>query len=304
MMRLKHISLFFVLFISGSMLGQQEWGYSLNMFNIYDLNSAYAGAYKEINLAGRYRYQWTGIEGAPSSEMISGHFPIFQNVGGGVKLFHESIGARNRFSAKGTVSYKLPLRTGFLGFAFNGGLIAQNLDQNQLKSKTDLSDILGEEYNNGSAVSVDFSLLWYTNQHFVGLEIQNLNEPSFYPGNFTDFNQVRHYILTGAYAIELNEDLIIRPTALVKSIGFNSFTPEAHLSAFFSKKFWLGMGYRLNGSVLAMAELNINDNIRFGYSYDRGIGDLGVFATSSHEIFFGYRIKTESTKGTSIRYFK
>lgn len=297
------LTLLFALSTNNS-TAQQDWINSLNAFNLYDNNGAFAGSYKEISLAARYRAQWTGLEGAPNSQYISAHMPIFQNVGTGIRLFNESIGARRRTIVKGTISYRLPLKKGSLGFAFNAGLANQRFDIDKLISKNDLTNILTVDNQAASSLQMDFSSLWYSNLHYAGFEVVNVNEPSFFPGDFVAMKQKRQFNFMGGYALKINENIVFRPTAAIRYIPGIAPSAEMNLSLFFNQKIWFGAGYRMDYGATFLSEWNISDNFRLGYSYDFGLGPVTNLSASSHEFFLGYRINREDTQGTSIRYFK
>mgnify|MGYP001560449534 CR=1 FL=1 len=68
---------------------QQEWMYNQYMFNIYDVNSAFAGNYNDLALAARYRTQRLGIVDAPVSQSISINAPFAKKLGIGMRVINE-----------------------------------------------------------------------------------------------------------------------------------------------------------------------------------------------------------------------
>ena len=304
-MRRLHIVFILVLIhFSVETQAQQSEFYTQSVFNLYDNIGAYAGSYKEMNFAARYRYQWVGMEGAPRHQHLSFHMPVFQNVGVGIRLSNDRIGARSRQVVKGTAAYKLPLSNGYLGVAFNGGIISQQYRLDELNAKNDMSNILINGNNQGTTVAVDFSMLWYAREHYLGFEVRNINQPMFFPDAFVDMQQYRMFHITGAYAFETGSGMIIRPGCSYRFIADIQGSLEANLGVYLGQQFWVGAGFRTDFGLLAYAEWEINEKFRFGYSYDHGIDPSATLATSSHEVFLGLRLSKTEQSGKSIRYFK
>ena len=98
---LKHTVLLAAWACCSLLQAQQEWQYSQYMFNLYDANGAFAGAYEQASFAARFRTQWVGVDGAPVSQTLSAHLPAGP-VGVGARLQHERLGARSRVLVKAT----------------------------------------------------------------------------------------------------------------------------------------------------------------------------------------------------------
>ncbi len=59
----KQILLFFLLALPFCGAAQQDWLNTQYMFNLFDINSAYAGNHRTPSIALRHRSQWLGMEG-------------------------------------------------------------------------------------------------------------------------------------------------------------------------------------------------------------------------------------------------
>ena len=60
-----------------------------------------------------------------------------------------------------------------------------------------------------------------------------------------------------------------------------------NLSVLIREVFWLGVSYRTSQDLVIIAEFNITDILRVGYSYDMGLNKLQDFNSGSHELFIG-----------------
>ncbi len=100
-MKVKHYIIFFFLSLCLIGQGQQETRFTQYMFNLYEVNSAYAGSRETFSLAAIVRSQWTGLDGAPNLQSVTMNTPILtKNIGIGLKFRNESAGAssQTRFS--------------------------------------------------------------------------------------------------------------------------------------------------------------------------------------------------------------
>ena len=80
---------------------QQEPQYTLNQFNSsLEINPAYAGANDNASLSLRYRKQWVGFDGSPSTLSFNGEGNIIKKVLGlGLTVTSDRIGITQSTSA-------------------------------------------------------------------------------------------------------------------------------------------------------------------------------------------------------------
>lgn len=290
----------YFLFAAINSNAQQEWLYTQSQFNIYDINGAYAGNYEELSVALRLREQWVGLEGAPSSQYLSMHLPVVQNLGAGLRVLNEKIGARSRQKITGSLAIKIPLKKGYIGFGFNAGLVRQQYLENIINLRDPADPSLSKIHNVYNAIHVDVAAIWYSKKYYLGVEIQNLNEPEFNSQAIIDFKQIRHLNLIGGYVFKLNDNFSIKPTAKAFVDQKVDLLLDVNLNFLIYEKVWLGAGVRKNLGFNFFAEWNVSRLFRFGYSYDLNNRE-GI--NGSHEIFLGYHLPFKNNTN-SIRYFK
>src|SRR5680860_102416 len=86
-------SLFLLVVFWETANAQQDAQYTQYMFNTMSVNPAYAGSRGQLSIAGLYRSQWVGLEGAPQTFTFNLHSPIRNsNVGYGVSVVNDKIG--------------------------------------------------------------------------------------------------------------------------------------------------------------------------------------------------------------------
>ncbi len=85
--KFKHILVAAGLIFQASLLSaQQEPQYTHYMYNTLVVNPAYAGARDALSITGLGRFQWAGLAGAPMSQTVQLHSPIFAGFSGGLSM--------------------------------------------------------------------------------------------------------------------------------------------------------------------------------------------------------------------------
>jgi type IX secretion system PorP/SprF family membrane protein len=300
MMYARHILAVVMGLWSALAYGQQEWMYSQYMFNLFDVNAAYAGNHGSPSFALRQRAQWIGLDGAPQSQLISAHLPSpQQRLGYGLRLQHESIGARSQVSARMSVAYKLPMKSSKLAFALSGGWYQQRFEAGKLTA-ADANDQLVQDQNwQVNQISFDASVLWSGDRFYTGIEVSRLNRDIYYTDKNSLARMYMHLHWVGGYLWKIRNEDMLHSSVLVRSVEGRQIQPEAHVAYLWKNKWWLGAGYRWNYGPVGQVHFNINSQWRIGYSFDTALQWRG---TSSHEVFLGYNL----TRGSqpSIRYFQ
>src|ERR1041385_7888224 len=106
----KHIFIILFVIAAGSGVAQQDPQYNMYQFNPLIINPAYAGSRDGLALVADVRQQWVGFNGAPKTNVLSGHAPILnKNVGVGLTLIGDRMGPRNMLGVSGNFAYILKL---------------------------------------------------------------------------------------------------------------------------------------------------------------------------------------------------
>src|SRR5688500_1683582 len=94
--------------VSLSTLAQQKPQYTQYIFNGLVINPAYAGSKDVIHLNAFHRTQWTGLEGAPTTQSFSIDGATKSNrLGIGAQAVNDRIGAQRRTSVTVNGAVKL-----------------------------------------------------------------------------------------------------------------------------------------------------------------------------------------------------
>jgi hypothetical protein len=90
---------------------------------------------------------------------------------------------------------------------------------------------------------------------------------------------------------------------LLKATQGSRLSWDLSATAIFLDRFWLGTSFRNEDSVAAIFHVNINNQLRLGYSYDIAVSKLSSRTHGSHEISMSYDIVFKSKRLRSPRYF-
>lgn len=274
--------------------GQQLPLYSQYLMNTYYLNPAVAGSKEYSPVTLSVHKQWLGIKDSPSTQVLSGHMMLDNDVVGlGGVIFNDDFGPTSHTGIMVSYAYhfnidrlnKISLGLSALGFQYKMDerfFTLTNPDDNSISyqiEKTFVPDATagayayGEHYTAGISVAHLFQSKLKINQ--------NLNENVM----------VRHYFGFGSYRFEFdNTPLIdIEPSVLVKSI--ETVTPQVDFNVkfYYDNDYFAAFSIRPNDAFVAAIGMKIN-NYYFGYAYDFTFSDLSSYTIGSQEIVFGINV--------------
>lgn len=307
-----------LLFSQFNVVAQQEAQFGQYIFNQMHLNPAYAGYKEELYLQAFSRMQWTGIRGAPQTYSISADQTVYnQEIGLGLIINKDKIGAQNSLNAIGNFSYRLTLdnrETKVLAFGFGAGLTQMGINGNLL-DPADLGDSRIPLGNESKLVPEFRAGIFYSNpKFFIGFSATNLlgGRLSLSLDNrVVSINPQPHFYLTSGMALPINDNVVFKPTFLVKSDL--KAPPSLDLNAFFlfNERLWLGAVYRTSiklntkeaqqsnlpnaAAAGLIAEFFVSKNFRLGYGYDFSLSKLQKYDYGSHEISIGYYFITSKS---------
>ena len=285
---------------------QQDALFSQYMFNPFAINPAYAGSRDAISAVLINRNQWLGLEGAPTTQTLSMHVPTNKNkLAWGINLTHDKVGPVRNILFQGTAAYHLVLQKGILSFGLRGGIFNTQIDHGLLTFREENDQVDTKERYSALVPSFDFGLYYYTPKYFAGLSVNHLTRHQYnLPGlvNHDQYYLKRHYYLSTGYVFDVDYNILLKPSVLIKYTKQMPLNIDFNLQALFYKKFWLGIGVRNYNTIVFLTDINIKDYLRIGYSYDLALTKLNNYTYGSHEILIGFDFNIKKRNITSPRY--
>jgi len=288
--------------------GQQHPLFSHYMFNGLYINPAYAGSKDFVSTTLIARKQWTGMEGAPSTQIASLHAPLrSKKVGLGIVISNDKIGITNETDVYGSYAYHLPMNNGKLSLGLSGGFSYYKSRFSDL-TVWDTDDPVYET-NSLSNILPNFGMgmYYYTKKFYAGLscpQILSYDPDQPFHVKVDKVHKVsRHYFLTSGAILSTNGELKFRPSFMVKYAANAPIQYDVSVNMLISEIIWVGASYRSNDAIVAILEYQVSKKLRVGYSYDFTTSELKNYSTGSHEIIIGYDFGFNVLKMKTPRYF-
>ncbi|WP_338874819.1 type IX secretion system membrane protein PorP/SprF [Spirosoma sp. SC4-14] len=314
------VGLVLVVCISASPLrAQQDKMFSQYMFNMMALNPAYAGSRDVLSMSALYRNQWTGVEGAPQTATFTADMPLNrERVGIGLQLYGDKYGPVQE--AGGFVSYAFRIKVGTrstLALGLQAGAASYNVNLADIKTSPDGGQLDPAFANNISKILPNFGTGIYlsNDRSYIGLSVPRLikNKLTEYNVGSVISTQRRHAYLAGGFVVGISPVVKMKPSFLVKYAEGAPLGFDGNINFWFADRIAIGASIRRNqfsdwssvgtDAVIGMLELQLTDQIRFGYAYDRTMNNFKDIAPSSHEIMLRYEFGFGKNRILTPRYF-
>ena len=299
----------FILFVSAlaglePLQAQQDSQYTQYMYNTVTVNPAYAGTRGSLSMTGLYRNQWVGLKGAPETLNFSLNSPIgVRGVGLGLGFTSDKLGPSTESLITADFSYTIQVAEELnLSFGIKGGISLFSLDPNKLNIYNPNDYDLTRE--NSASPVVGGGLYLHSNRWYLGLSSPNFLETDHYDDiKVSTATEKSHIYFIGGYVFDLSNSIKLKPAVLVKAVSGAPLAIDISANALINNSFTLGLAYRLDAAVSAMAGFQINENIMVGYAYDYETTDLGSYNNGSHEIFLRFELGTRLKGKVNPRFF-
>lgn len=349
---LKRIPLLLFLLLSIVGYSQQEAQFTQYMFNTLVYNPAYAGSKDHLSMVTVYRDQWLGWgdngtsfsnDGRPITQSFSIHTPIQKRVGLGLSVVNDRTGARGFTSVDASYAYRIEFGAGTLSVGVQAGLLNWRANWDDLNFRDPrANDTAFNDQDPGLFIpSFGAGLYYYTDRFYAGFSIPhlaNFNIRKLEPGETDEFRKIaqttQHLYFTLGTAIPVkDEDLIFKPSILIKSVGlFSDFFTQGNqvkakgaptafdldLSLLFYRTFWLGASFNSafeafsqtspapssHSSIDAWLAIYFEKGLRIGFAYDYPLNGFGQYVIGSFELMAGYEFGFEYGKMETPRYFR
>jgi type IX secretion system PorP/SprF family membrane protein len=292
-----------------SVMAQQEAMYSQYMFNTLAINPAYAGSRGVTSATALYRSQWVGIEGSPKTATFTIDAPIDdKQIGLGLQVYNDRLGITNTTGAIGSYAFRIRMNEATLSLGLQGGISQYRADFTSVALNTGGQNDVAFS-NNVNKMLVDFGVgLYYnTDKFYLGLsspQLLNNKLTNFTVQNGNNFNgQTIHLFLATGYVFELNDDMHLKPSVLVKAVRGAPIEADLNATLWLKDAIAFGLQYRTEADISALVEFQVSPQIRLGYSYDRSTTKLVQYNSGSHEIMLRYEFGFSKGKILSPRYF-
>lgn len=282
---------------------QQAPQYTQYMYNTAVLNSGYSSrGILEATLL--HRSQWVGIDGAPETQSLSVQGRLRERIGLGLTVINDNIGASNNLDANGTFSYSIP--TGYttkLSLGINAGIDILKVDWSKGTFEDDQDPIFADNVNKMRPV-FGAGAYFHGDRWYVGVSTHNFLNSQIYSDNEEEVTdrKTQYYLMAG-YVLHLSDNLKFKPAVLTKHVSGAPITVDVSGNFLIKETLALGLAYRYNDAISALAGVHIAKSFFLGYSYDYSITGLQSYNDGSHEIILKYNLFDAKKRALSPRFF-
>jgi type IX secretion system PorP/SprF family membrane protein len=292
---------------------QQDPQFTQFRFMPFLYNPAAAGSEQGMEIFAAGRMQWAGLSGAPQSQSLSGHLPLYGlSSGVGFSVWNDQAGLGGSTGFYAAYAYQLELgRKSRLAIGVSAGGIQYRLNGEDIRTPEGVYEGFIDHNDpylpitRTQGIAADFGVgIWFQSERFrAGASSTHLLEPdvtlALGNGN-SSIRMLRHYYVTAAYEIELGGNLSLEPGVGVRQSAASTVL-DANLILFVQRNMWVGTAFRsnlANGSdaVGGMAGTQVGQRFRLGYAYDYSLHSLNQVSGGSHELFLAYRFAIEKPK--------
>lgn len=290
---------------SNEAMAQQDPQYTQYMYNPININPGYAGSRGTTSIFLLHRAQWVGLEGAPVTNTASLNAPVGRNVGLGLTFINDKIGPTdtNLFSAD--FSYTLKVNDYYkLGLGIKGSLQLFNVDFTKLNIYDPSDPRFQTNINNQLTPNVGAGAFLYSDATYFGLSVPNILETQHYEHNEVSVAKERfHVYAMGGHVFDLAYNWKFKPAALAKVVQGAPVQLDLTANVLYNDKFTVGVAYRWDAAVSALAGFQVSDKLFIGYTYDTETTALADYNSGSHEIFLRFELFKKYEKVMNPRFF-
>lgn len=286
---------------------QQVATYSQYMTNALAINPAYAGSHQALSATVLARFQNVGLKGAPNTQTFSVHSPLLnKRVALGLLVIHDKLSVINQTGVHVSYAYRIPVSTknnGVLSFGIQGGLSIYNAEYTAL-DVFDPNDVAFSQNIRQTRPNIGAGIFYSTNLTYFGLSMPSLLNNVFdRNADFKTVYQSKPLIITGGHVFKVNRMIKLKPNFLYKMIDNRPVEFDLNLNALFDEVVWFGVSYKSSKQVVLLTQIQLTDQIQFGYSYTISAGKIRYVETGSHEVMLNYKFKYIKKGVVSPRYF-
>ena len=283
--------------------------------NNYLINPAITGIERFMDVQLGSRYQWTGVDGAPTSHFISAHSPIgnirskkgftktpspsspdeysYQKFkfephhGIGGIIYIDQIGPFTNFELNGSYALHLALNQSlFLSTGFSLGFIRRYLNMNAISTSLQADPAIAN-FNPDMSLSVRPGIWLYGDRFYLGGSVSEFIDSE-------DQKELRSSILTAGYRFDSKaESLHITPYGLLRLNSIKKHY-DIGLKIDWKRQVYIGGTYRSTNETVLYLGSSINYFLGFTYLFN--VGPRSTFTNGSggtHEIQLSFRFKNK-----------
>jgi type IX secretion system PorP/SprF family membrane protein len=293
--------------ISQSGYSQQDPVYTQYLNNLLTIQPAYAGSSGFVNVTGISRAQWIGFAGAPNTNTLTIQGPLKRyNVGLGISIVNDKWGPIRQNGLYVDYAFRVQLNpTQYLSFGLKGGFNMYQAWLTDLVLNDPTDPVYANDINLKMLPNVGVGIMWHSDRFFLGASSPKILRNQIQSqSNESVYKEVLHFYGMGGYVFFLNDVFKLKPTLLYRWAERTPSYVDFSGTLIIYDRLWIGATYRFENSYAMIFQFNVNNQLKFGYSYDLTTFHPTQVNSGTHEFMISYDF-TYGRRGRQItpRYF-
>jgi type IX secretion system PorP/SprF family membrane protein len=291
--KILYLPIIILIFNSQNLRGQSDVKLSNFFLTPMAYNPAYAGGYEGFSLTSLYSSQWVGFDGAPKTIIVNGHGTLKNpNIGFGVEIVHDEIGATSDTKLLGNYAYQVQLnRSWRLALGIKAGVSRFNIDYSKLRilNPEELNDFDGGIMNTNAEIGAGLYL--HNENFYLGISVPNyLTIATIDIYNTTLGRRSPNFYMSTGYKFNLQNDLFFQPSALVRVVNGAPVNSLLAGTINWQEKIYGSVNIDFKSTLGFFAGFRFKENYLLGYSYDSSITNFSNANTGIHSVFINFRL--------------
>jgi type IX secretion system PorP/SprF family membrane protein len=278
--------------------------YNQYQFNQLLINPAYAGVNDRMTATWLTRVQWLGIDGAPVTNSASVHTTInATNMALGMMILNDRLGINNNNEVNVMYSYRLNFGETKLQFGLQGGMINFNYDYSKLTLEYLDDPLLTAQQSKFTKPNIGSGIFYYGSNFFVGFSVPRMIDVKVNDGLVGSVRYRRSEYLSAGYIFMVSEGFKLKPSVLLKYVNGAPFSYDLNMNALLSEVFWVGLTLRNQNALGLNTQVQINNKMRFGYTYEYAFKPMSFGSYGTHELMLSIDFTPFRNQFLTRRYF-
>ncbi|MCB0495215.1 MAG: type IX secretion system membrane protein PorP/SprF [Cyclobacteriaceae bacterium] len=301
-----HLGRGVLLYISlgiGNVFAQQDPLTSQFMYNQLAYNPSYAGINNITNITLNTRFQWQGFEGAPKTYMLTGTTSVIGGkVGLGAALIYDELGINKNTQGQLSYSYKIQQADKTFSFGLQTGFMTVKVDDAALNLKVADDPFFQGTVESATKVNFGAGASFMSDHYFIGFSVPRLINSKFETNNVS-LEYERHFYITGGYIFQVSPTIKLKPMVLIKGVKGAPLSADINVSALLLNQLWVGAFTRNFNTYGAMAQFELKNAYRIGYSFELLSEKTAGSWLPTNEIFLSADLAIFSHQSIFQRFF-
>lgn len=289
--------------ITTNSIAQQDPINSQYISNPLAINPSYAGIHNVANINLNSRFQWSELDGKPVTYTFTGNTSIVDGkVGLGLMVLHDQIGINTNTEVQVSYAYKITNQTSTFSFGLQTGFVNYAYDLDALTFRYADDPLFQPGVDQATKFNVGAGITFMNDNLYLSLSV-----PRMLNSKVGDSNEItayeRHFYLVGQYLFDLKPGFKIKPSILARGVAGAPLSFDINVNFLINKQFWTGLFTRNFQTYGIMAQFELKDAYRIGYSFEVLNNKFSSNLLPTHEIMLSADLAIFNHQDVFQRFF-